>query len=135
MLEQREDERRKVAREHKFTRGLDLTLVYARVQMWNKVDKLCGQLLKFWSLPGKQPTFESSQDEAQWILYMVRRAVACTHMGRDQYERAASYYSDVLKVMPLNRDAQRGLRSIRFLGSQMVPAEGCPVLVESFSSA
>lgn len=124
MLDQRGNERQRVAKEHRITRGLDLTLAYSRVKHWQKVDELCGELLKFWSSPGTQPTFGGSEDEARWILYMVRRAVACTRMGTDHFDRATSYYTDVLKVVPSNRDAQLGLRSIRFLESQMVPAEG-----------
>lgn len=129
----RKAERMRLEWEHKISMGSDLILVYARLKMWEEVDDFCGNALQLWPLIAKLPHFESDEDELLWCQYMVRRAVACVHLGKCHFCRAEAYYVDVLKVMPSHRDAKNGLRCVRFLKSQMLPAEAQSSMLDSMS--
>merc|ERR1719162_2069202 len=95
MYAERKAEHIRVERQHKISMGCDLTLVYARLKMWEQVDDFCGTILQLLGTIGNTlqdfdkipvvPDFKSGEDELQWCQYMVRRAVACVHLGKDHF--------------------------------------------------
>jgi len=122
-LAQKEDERMDMTKEHKVTKSLDLTLVYSRLQEWDKIDEVVGSILHIFGPPGLPPTLATPEDEMHWSQLMVRRGVACTHLGTKHFCRGEEYFNEVIKIFPKHRDAKRGLQCLRFLRKQMCTPE------------
>lgn len=119
----KEDERIEMAKEHKVTKALDLTLVYARLQEWEKIDEVVGSVLHIFGPPGLPPTLATPEDEMHWSQLMVRRGVACTHLGTQHFCRGEEYLNEVINIFPKQRDAKRGLQCLQFLVKQMSTPE------------
>lgn len=133
-LKKQIEEREKEERIHKLALGLDMTLVYARLLQWDKVDQIAGIVLELFGPPNETPELKNKEDEMKWSQLMIRRGVACIFLGEDDRPRGQTYFTDVIKVLPNHRDANRGQRCINFLDSQLDPQDGRSALLEAFSS-
>merc|ERR1712187_166270 len=58
-------------------------------------------------------------EENRWAILMVRRGVALACMGTSRYAEAKQLFSDVIKFLPKDRNARRGLEVMTFLEQQM----------------
>merc|ERR1712178_442099 len=65
---------------YRMAMGVDLTLVYSRLQDWEKVDEFTCSLLEVFGPPGELPQLKSERDEERWAQVMVRRGVACAYL-------------------------------------------------------
>lgn len=115
---------------YKKSMGTDLTLVYTRLEEWEKVDTTTALVLSFSGAPKRSGSprrgstkiadEKTDRDEERWAQLMIRRAVACAHRGPEHIGRAEEYLAEVLTACPRHRDAKQGQRCVRFLRSQMV---------------
>merc|ERR1711879_880643 len=69
-------------------------------------------------------------EETRWAVLMVRRGVALSCMDPPRYRDAKQLFTDVLKFLPRERNARRGLECISFLEKQL----SCEYVKESFEA-
>ncbi|CAE7249979.1 HMA5 [Symbiodinium natans] len=97
---------------------------YVRLRRWVDLDRFIEEALPYFqevrSLQKKKiPQFRTKDREELWITLQMQRAAACILIGRDHYEKADKFLTNVRRVQPKDRVLQRTIDSIAFLREQL----------------
>eukprot|EP00448_Togula_jolla_P023677 CAMPEP_0170583256 /NCGR_PEP_ID=MMETSP0224-20130122/8030_1 /TAXON_ID=285029 /ORGANISM="Togula jolla, Strain CCCM 725" /LENGTH=415 /DNA_ID=CAMNT_0010906555 /DNA_START=133 /DNA_END=1377 /DNA_ORIENTATION=+ len=105
--------------------GLDLSMAYGRLHLWEKVDSVAACSLEMIS-PGSSDAHAVPEDhkggrEDEHQRFMLRRAVASIFLSN--FPDARAFLGQVLHIEPRSRVARRGLACIAFLETQLAAVE------------